>query len=646
MSIDGVMRTALSGLTATQSALQKTSNNIANVNTPGYIRQEVIFGTRSVDGSVAGVEIAEVRRLVDNFLNRELVTASGNQGYYDAQKALNDRLQTLLGSPDSPGTLTNLIDQAFDSFSSLAVDPAQMPRRLTALSDLQELTSGIDRLARQIQNLRGDAETSIQSDVDTVNSALSQIYSLNTLIVQQTATGGDTSALQERRSQEIEKIASIMDIRTVDMSDGSVQISTVSGLSLLDKDLRKLVYAPAGQVDTTTAFSAINVYRVDPSTGQTTGSGVALDPYLRAGSLKGLIDMRDKELPQAALSLGELAAKLADQINAEHNNSSAVPPPNSLTGRNVGALTTDPQGFTGKATFAVLDSNNEITSSYTIDFSSAGVVTLQDVINDVNANLTGATLSLSNGVMSLTATSGTDGVAMLQDPADPSSRGGHGFAQFFGMNDLIEARAPSNYDTGLTTTAAHGFGTSGTVDIQFRGPGGIVAASHTLDFSTLGGTVGSVLTDLNTAFSGYATFSLDADGRLTATPASGYEDFDMAVRSDSTTRGSTGVNFSDFFGVGNAARMDAAFSMDVRSDIKADASKLALARLDTSAAAGIPALTEGDNRGATAIFSLAGTSKSFDAAGDLPALQTTMSEYAGYFLSNLGMEADRTTTMS
>jgi flagellar hook-associated protein 1 FlgK len=214
------------------------------------------------------------------------------------------------------------------------------------------------------------------------------------------------------------------------------------------------------------------------------------------------------------------------------------------------------------------------------------------------------------------------------------------------MNDLVEARAPSNFDTGLPATAAHGFGGSGTVQMSFAGPGGAVAKTYTLDFGAVGGTINAVLTDLNTAFAGLATFALGANGDITITRNTGYEQYDIDIASDSAVRGATGVSFSAFFGIGDRHRMDAAFSMNIKSAIMTDPFKLALAKLDLAAPAGDPALTEGDNRGADALFNLTSAAFIFAKAGDLPTLTTTLSEYTSYLLSTAGMEANTADRMA
>ena len=633
MSLDAILRTALSGLNTNQAALRTTSQNIANVNTPGYARQEVVLSS-----TTSGVEIGEIRRIVDKFLTKELIGASAYNGYYEKQTELYDRLSSLFGTPDDTASLNNKIDRMFDAFATLAADPTEAARRIGVLSDIQGVADSLDRYAEQILNLRSDADGQIVGEISILNNALSQIDVLNNLISHERESGGTPAALEEERARAIEKISDIVDIRVTEKSNYKIEISTISGLTLLDDQLRILQYNPPGQVETTVTFNSITVHKVDKSTGLAAATGVALEPNLRAGTLKGLVDMRDKELPEVSLSLGELSAKFIDLVNKVHNENTAVPPPLALTGRNVGVLATDAHGFTGRATFAVLDSNNLLTSSFEVDFGP--LTTVQDVINAVNAGVTGGTLALTNGVMSFTA-AGTDGVSIAQNTTTPSSNGGRGFSQFFGMNDLLSAREAAHFDTGLTTAAGHGFGATGSMSVEFRGPGGILAASHTLDFSAVGGTVANVLTDLNTAFSGYGTYTMDSNGKLTLTPAAGYEDYDMKVRTDTTARGVTGKSFSDFFGVGDHYRMDAAFDVTVNASVQADPGRFALARLDTAPATGIPALNSGDNRGVNAFFALSSTTASFAAAGDLPLTTTTLANYGNFFLSNVALEADR-----
>ena len=274
----------------------------------------------------------------------------------------------------------------------------------------------------------------------------------------------------------------------------------------------------------------------------------------------------------------------------------------------------------------------------TIDFG-AGPTTINDVITAVNAGLTTATLTLSDGVLTFDATNASDGVAIVQDATAPSERAGRGFAHFFGMNDLVSAREAVTFDTGLAGTDAHGFNAVGTTFIEFRGPGGQLAASHTLDFSAVGADIDALIAELNTNMGSVVTFALDANGRITATPATGFEGFDIHVVNDSSQRGTTSVSFTEFFGLGRRLQMDAAINIEIRSDVLADPSKLALHRIDLGAASGEAAITPGDNRGAVAFHGLQNNALSFAPAGALPTINSSIPGYVGFVISTLSAES-------
>lgn len=649
MSIDSVMRNALTGLVATQTALRTTSNNIVNVNTPGYSREEVEFSSTAIAGVGSGVAIGEIRRVVDRFLQAEFVTSAADYGYFDAQTELHDRLQAVLGRPDSESSLSGVLDRAFATLGPLAVEPAQLPRRSGTVEALHSLGSEISRISNQIHSLRAEADLRISTMITDINTALEQVHSLNPVIAKELAQGREVGALQQQRQTAVDRIAELVDLRSVEQGNGEILLFTRSGLTLVDQSLRQLQYAGVTLVDTPTAFSPITLHIKDPSTGVLSTTSEEIYPALRAGSLKGLIDMRDTELPEIAAALGEFAANLVDQINGAHNDFSTVPAPASLVGRDIGMLDTDLQGFTGIATFAVMDANNEISENVVVDFGAlAPGATLATVVAAVNAGLATGTMALGDDGLSFSADNAGEGVVILPDATTPATRAGRGFADFFGMNDLMEMRGRPHYDTGLATTSAHGFGVAGTVDIQLRGPGGQVAVSHTMDFATVGGTAMSdVLTDLNAAaaLGNFVTFALDANGRLVPTKASGFEDFTLHVSADNTNRASagvdTGVTFSHFFGVGERFRMDAAIDVGVKQTILDDPTKLALATLDTAALVGEPALTVGDNSGVLAMQNVQAAAIAFTAAGDLPATTAKLSSYLSSILTTTGLEADR-----
>lgn len=635
MSLTSVLNNAVSGLNVAQAQLRNTSNNITNINTPDYARKVTEVSSRALDGQGAGVEVGEVRRIVDEYLQREMRAASGDSERYRAMSELHDRLQSLLGDPNKSSTYAVKIDDLFSSLASLSSDPAQQARRLSVISDLRDLGTELSRIATDLQELRAEADRQIETDISTANAAIARIHDLNQQIQRERIAGRETGALEDQREAALSDISKVLDIHTFALQNGAVGVATSSGVPLVDNVRYELVYAKQSFVGAETQFPQIVSYRLDPATGARAINGTPLDTRVRAGSIKGLLDMRDTALPAIAAELGELARVLGDRLNAVHNEFTAVPAPADLEGTNTGLAATDLQGFSGQATFYAFDAAGAVASSFVMDFSAlAPGSTIADVVAAVNAGLGGsASLGFANGVMTYAA--GTAAGVAIQQGTPPSDRAGRGFAHFFGLNDLVGAAVPLHHDTGLVAADAHGF--TGIVTLDVRAPGNAEPASHTLDFGVIGGQMSDVLTALNgSPLATYFSFSLDGDGALVATPQTGAEGYRLEPSSDSSDRAGTGRSFTDVFGIGAKYQVNAALDFAPRSDIEANGRLLALARVD---AAGNPAIASGDNRGALALQAVSQGEFDFAAAGDFGLGTARIQDYAGRILSVTGQRA-------
>jgi flagellar hook-associated protein 1 len=658
MSVGAIMNNAISGLNATQAALRTTSNNITNVNTEGYQRQVVELASQVNGGVGAGVEVAEIRRLTDIFLAGQVRDAVGDTERYDAMSDLHDRFQAILGSPEDNNSLAGRMDQVFEAFGTLPIEPDSLVRRTAAVNDLKGFADAMSVMAAQIQDLRGEADRQLGDSITVINAQLTRIQQLNKQI-QKVELESSVGApdLQNQRDDALRILSEYIEVDTFTFGNGEIGVTTAGSVVLVDQLARQLEYNPPGTVTSASRFSQVVVNKVDPVTGAVTATGETLDTNLKSGRVKGLIEMRDEILPNFAAELGEFSAKVADQINLVHNDNVAVPPPSSLTGINTGLLGTDTTGFTGKVTFVTTDANNDLVNRLEVDFTNntislngaaaagATLTTLNDVVSVVNAQMGTATLAFADGVMTMTAPTGSTGVSMLQDSTSPSDRAGRGFSHFFGMNNIMEANVPFHHDTGLTTASVHGFGTSGIANLELRGPQNQIATSFSLDFASVGGTdMSDVLTALNatSAFGNFTTFSLDSAGKLVSTPKTGYEKYNFNVIGDTTLRGGTKQSLSDFFGIGPKFEANTAMELQVKQAILTDPVKLALAKVDLSAdvlAGTAPAITAGDGRGAVEFQKLAEKSITFKAAGHLAGVTTTLGSFAGAVLSDMATQA-------
>lgn len=632
MSLNSILSTATSGLQTNQIALKTTSTNIANVNTDGYHRRDVQFGPRLTGANLTGVTIEDIRRISDEYLAREATSATGAASQADVLASYFSRVQDMVASLNGDSSLQARVQSAMTALSQLSTDPSSAARRSSALSAVTSALSSLSAMSSNIQSLRQDANTQLTQGIGTVNDLLTRIFDLNTQVKIAFQNGDTSTGLLDQRDSAVSELAKQLDIRTFEQTDGRVFVSLGEGTSLISDLKAELRYTSPTTVTSATSFPSLMLQQTNPTNGSDVGPATALEGRIRGGAFRSLLDLRDKALPDLAEQLGALAGGMAEQLNAIHNDSSAVPPPASLTGRNTGLLSTDSLNMTGKATIAVVDAQGQLVQRLDLDFSTIG--TVGALVTAINTGLGGAgTATFTNGVLSISASGAGNGIAIKQDDATPSARGGRGFAQVFGLNDLIQSTSPTSYATGMTAADAHGFAAGGTSAFVLRGTDGSILKSFGI---TVGGTtVGNIITSLNTAAGGAATFSLAADGTLTMTPSSANAGARLEVTNDTTTRGATGVSLSQFFGLGHAMRADQAAGLTVRSDIAANGQKLSLAQLDLSPStvAGDVVLGVGDNRGALGLAAVANASFTWPTAGGFSSASMSLNAFTARIIA-------------
>ncbi|MBU1383292.1 MAG: flagellar hook-associated protein FlgK [Alphaproteobacteria bacterium] len=640
MSLNAIMNTASSGLAAAQTQLRIVSDNVSNVNTPGYVRKIGDQVSLTSQGMGTGVEVTRIRLATDRFLQAASLNAGAEAARQGVRHELYDRIQSLFGDPGGDNGFFSQVDGVFSAFAASAEDPTSSPRRQEALFRTQALFDEAGRIGEQIQAVRRDADGRIENAVERANSLLEQIEGLNLEIARATVTSGDPSGAETTQAALIGQLAELVDIRVSARSVGGVSIRTGSGTMLAGEGAATLSYVRAGTVTSETAFNEIWV--TEPG-----GQKRALLDNVVSGEIKGLVELRDVETPAAAERLAELVTHVADELNRAHNANSPVPAPTSLTGRNVGqtfesAIT----GFTGETTIAVTNTAGVIQARADVVFSGAtmtvnGVAaTPADFLTVLNAQLGGAaTASFVDGKLTIAAT-GSNGVAVADDPTAPSDKAGRGFSHYFGLNDLIATDRPAIYDTGLTGTSSHGFTAGETLSFRFNGESGSKLRDVQVTVPA-GGTVDDLIAALNDPATGvgrFGSFALAADGSLNFTGL-GSPSPTMSVLEDSTTQIPSGISVTELFGIGAGVRASRADGFSLRADIRQAPSKLALAQLNLSAAVGAPALSVGDGRGALLLADAGERTTKFAAAGDSSGGLTSVSRYAAELSGEIGGKA-------
>jgi flagellar hook-associated protein 1 FlgK len=643
VSLNSIVGAASSGLIAAQTQLKVVSDNIANVNTPGYARE--VANQQPVAGTdlAGGVSIGAITRSVDQFLQQASLMAAAQSGSAGAVSNFLDQAQALFGDPSASTGYFSQLEQAFADITSAAQNPSSSVPRDQALADISSFLGQSSTISSQLQQLSSQADSQIASGVSQVNDLLSQIAQLNNSIVGEKSSGGGAAGSQNQQSALIDKLSALIDVKVSSRADGGVDIRASDGT---------LLVGPGGP-------AALSY----PNSGATVGQILIAQPGAgprmmtpASGSLQGLLSLRNTQLPAISSQLNQFVSQAVDQINRAHNASSAVPPPTQLNGRNTGLdLPTAVSGFTGETTVAIVDPTGVMQSRIDIDFD-AGTMTVDGgaptgftaatFLATLNTALgANGSASFANGALSIQA-AGSNGVSIADNPADPSAKAGRGFSDFFGLNDLIKSTGFPVADTGLQGTDPNGFNAGGVITLRIQD-----ATGATLRMAQVaapgGGDMNALLASLNSSTNGvgiYGAFSLDANGRLTF--AGNQQGVSVSVTSDTTQRGTGGPSLTQLFGLPSSTQPPLAQSYSVRTDIVADSSKLAMAQLDLTATAGQSALSVGDSRGGQLLASVNQNMVRFPAGGSAGSISTTLSNYAAQFAGSIAQQASSAGTTS
>ena len=653
MSLNGITASAISALQTNQAALNVVSNNVSNINTPGYARRVVNETTLAAGGQLSGVDIASIQRVTNQFLQQEQLAAGGTASQYDTMANLFSQLNGLLGGPGDNQSLATQLTNVASAFATASQAPTSSASQTGVITALRGLASTFSNVSGTITSLQNQVDQQVVNSVGSTNALIQQIYQLNSQIKTANASGDQASALLDQRDTALTNLAQVMGIKTTTNADGSVNVSTTDGINLVSNTYAQLSYNGGA---TNGSYGNITIQDINPASGAVIGAPQALDPHLSSGSLKGMIDMRDSVLGGLSQSLGNLAQQTALAFNAQANANAAFPPPTSLTGRNTGLLSTDALNFTGKTTIAVTNSSGSLVSRIDVDFGAGTLsvdggaaqpigTTIGSFTTALNSALgANGTASFTNGQLSISA-NGSNGVVIQDDATTPSQRGDTGFSQFFGLNDVFQAQDSSVTATGLSSTDSSGLAAGGTIALALKGPDGDIIKNVSIT-TTAGQTIGNVISALNTALGGAATLTLNSDGSISTADSALYPGYSLNVTGDTTQRGATGISFSQLFGLGATALGQQAASFSLTSTVANNPARVGYGtpQITASTVAGNSIVSAGDNSGAIALQNVIKKSESFQAAGGIAAQTASLSDYAATFYQNVSTQSNAVTT--
>lgn len=227
-------------LSTQQSAINTTTHNISNANTEGYSRQSVTMRTTRPEGFAAlnstagpgllgtGVEVGEISRARDLFLDNQIRTETSTLGKYNSRDLYLSEVETIFMEPSDNG-LSSVLGKMWDSWQVLSGNPENSTARTGVVQASKTLTDQINHTYVQLKDLQDNIGDLIKDNTVEVNYTVKQIEDLNRQIMGVKVSGNNPNDLLDKQDLLIDKLSGMLNIRVERTSLGEAVITTTDG---------------------------------------------------------------------------------------------------------------------------------------------------------------------------------------------------------------------------------------------------------------------------------------------------------------------------------------------------------------------------------------------------------------------------------
>lgn len=298
----------LSSLNANTAALNTISNNIANVDTDGYSRQQTVTTSSALQnigvGYIGtGTTLSDVRRIYNSFLDTQVQTTTAlaaDATAYSTQASSTDALL----SDDSTGISTTMAS-FFTQLQAVSTTANDASSRASLLTSAKALTARFNSVAAQLAAQNTDVNNQLASTASKVNDLAASIAKLNTQITQAN-NGGTPNSLLDSRNEAVRQLNELVGAKVID-NNGSYDVYIGNGQTLVSgSTVNKLTTVPS-TTDATQMSLQLNYSQY--STDVTS--------VVTGGSIGGLLRYRSDVLTPATNQLGRIALTMADTVNSQ-----------------------------------------------------------------------------------------------------------------------------------------------------------------------------------------------------------------------------------------------------------------------------------------------------------------------------------------
>lgn len=323
MGISAAFEIGKSGLKLFQVAAEVTSENIANVNTPGYSRQRVLFETAPPTTHNGfplgtGVRVQVVERYYDSLLQKQLVNASATSGYNSAKSNLLQQIEPVFNEIAQEG-LGTAITKFFNSWQDLSLNPTGQAERQAVLSRAQILVDQFHYVSRTLRDAGTQQEESITPQVNDINRIVKQIALLNGNIKNTELVSGNANEMRDQRDYLIRQLSEQLGVKFTENDDGTTDVYVTNDATGTPYYLVKstqygsLTASGSPATVTVTDYLGVTSPALDP-----TSATPFYSSDTAGGALWATLKMRDVTIPAYLAKVDALAAGIVSTVNAQH----------------------------------------------------------------------------------------------------------------------------------------------------------------------------------------------------------------------------------------------------------------------------------------------------------------------------------------
>lgn len=310
---------AYSGLNAAKKSLETTAHNIANANTEGYSRQQVVKQSNFPVGQSpiirgTGVKVKEIKRIHDELVEKELSETISGTEYHKERTLLLEQIETMFNEVNDDG-LNKSLNNFFNSFRELANQPENETIRSIVREKAKALTQDFKRINKNLDDMEDHLGLKLYKNIESINVISYEIKELNKQITRVEIGQGETGDLRDKRDQLVKDLSAYMDISVYSDNEGRYVVNAEGVGSLV-----------AGGT-----YNKLKSSRVpaDRSTNEKAGSTeiywdardtqLPISQNFRKGQLGAIFEVRNAQIGKLRGKMDSIAYNLANLVNAIHS---------------------------------------------------------------------------------------------------------------------------------------------------------------------------------------------------------------------------------------------------------------------------------------------------------------------------------------